>query len=169
MDEKFLKLKQEVLERLTEYKKKREVYDKYVRRCSLALSLLNPVAAVLIFMSFFFENYEPVIKGIGLLFTVLSVGISYYVRNENYGGKLIQRSTTYFALCNLHREMNYALNQTERYEEFAKKFQEIMESDNRMSLSNSVSLVDLLQKTYMNGIEKEKKLSSVNQTQTDKD
>lgn len=163
MDKKFTKLKHDVYERLLEYKKKRELYEKSVSRCNLALSLLNPVAAVLIFISFFFDNYEPVMKGAGLFFSVMSVALSYYARNENFGGKLIQRSTTYFALCNLHREMSYALREDERYEEFAKRFQEVMENDNRMSLSNSVSVVDILQKNYMSVIEKESDILSGNQ------
>lgn len=162
MDKKYAKLKHDVYERLLEYKKKRESYEKSVSSCNLILSLLNPAAAVLIFISFFFDHYEPIIKGIGLFFSVLSVVLSYYARNENFGGKLIQRSTTYFALCNLHREMSYTLHEDEKYEEFAKKYQEIMENDNRMSLSNSVSVVDILQKNYMSVIEKEDDILSGN-------
>ncbi|MCU6687221.1 hypothetical protein OCV99_11845 [Dorea acetigenes] len=59
--------------------------------------------------------------------------------------------------------MKYASDKDARYEEFAKEYQEIMENDNRMSLANSVSLVDILQKNYMKGIAKENSFPAAKQ------
>lgn len=163
MEEKYEELKSEIFKRLTEYKEKRRDYEKSVRRCNFVLSLCTPATAVIIFVSFYLEEYETFLKGVVLALSVITVLFSYYARNENYGGKLIQRSTTYFALCNLHRKMKYASDKDARYEEFAKEYQEIMENDNRMSLANSVSLVDILQKNYMKGIAKENSFPAAKQ------
>ena len=78
---------------------------------------------------------------------------------------MIQRGTTYFALCNLSRRMRFAIEPENRYEEFALEFQKIMEHENEMSLMNSLELVGLFRKYYQNGVEQEKNLQMQNQNE----
>lgn len=161
MKEKYDNLQSEVYDLLKESKSKMGKYDKKVRVSNMALLLLNPISAVLIFASFFMTNGEVYVKAVGLGISVLSVVISYIAQNENYGGKLIQRGTTYFALCNLYRKMKYAEKTKETYMEFADEFEKIMENDNNMSLSNTIALAGYLQNTYQNGLKQEKYLKNL--------
>lgn len=84
--------------------------------------------------------------------------ISKIVTAQNYGGKLIQRSTTYFQLCNLYHEMEYDFDYIGHYEKYANELQEILKNDNSMSLSNAFIMSALLKGKCARELEKEAKL-----------
>lgn len=159
-DEKYKNLMIEIEDFREKYEKKRKFYDQRVRICNTTSSLLTPITAGLIFVSLFWETYETWLKGIGVVCCIASIGINHIAKNQNYGAKLIQRGTTYFALCNLSRKMRLAVDAESKYEEFAKEFQGIMENDNQMSLSNSLVVVDLLNKNYAKSLEQEKQIKA---------
>ena len=159
MIEKYEELKNDIKKRRDEYNKKREEYERKVKIGNMALSLLPLTSSISVSLSFVLSGQGEVIaKGVGLVFSVLTIVLSYYMRNQNYGGKLLQRTKTYFSLCELYNEMKYSDITEEQYKKFASEFNQIMDKDNRMSLENSQIIVELLRNSYKTGIEREKEL-----------
>lgn len=153
MPDKLESLKTEIEECRKKYRKKRQQYENRVTICNILTSCLTPLAAFLLFLSYVFTKSGDIWKGLALLLCILSSLVAHWGKNNNYGAKLIQRGTTYFALCDLSREMRFSLEPEKQYEEFAKRFQEIMERDNAMSLANSTEIVGLLNQTFMKSLE----------------
>ena len=161
MIEKYEELKNDVKKRRDEYNKKREEYNVKVRRGNTVLSLFPLTSSIFIFLSFLLSGeWEVIMKAAGLVFSVLTIVFGYYMRNENYGGKLLQRTKTYFSLCELYNEMKYSDITEEQYKKFAAEFNQIMDKDNRMSLENAQIIVELLRNSYKAGIEKEKEFEN---------
>lgn len=164
MNEKYSKLQIDIKERRDEYNKKREEYDSKVRKSNRWLSLLPLASTIAIFISFLCPGIlEMVMKVVGLVCSVLTIIYSYHVRTENYGGKLLQRTKTYFSLCRLYREMKYSEVAEENYKQFVSEFNQIMNTDNKMSLENSQIIVELLRDSYKNGIDMEKEFEQKNE------
>lgn len=161
MTEKYVKLKKDVKERRDEYNEKRKEYDKRVRWGNMFLSVLPLMSSVTIFMSILLSGkWEIVMKVFGLVFSVLTILLGYYMRNENYGGKLLQRTRTYFGLCELYNKMKYSEITEEQYKKFVAEFNQIMDKDNKMSFENSQIIVELLRNNYKAGIEREKEFDN---------
>lgn len=158
MKEKLINLKKEIDKYKEEYGEKRREYEKRVVVCNILMAWLIPLASVMLILSYIFTNIADVWKGLALALCLFSNLLTHWAKNNNYGAKLIQRGITYFSLCNLSREINDSLNPEEQYEKFAKKFEEIMEKDNAMSLSNSREIVEVMKQDYTKSREMEKKL-----------
>lgn len=152
-------MKKDLLEEIEklkkEYKEKRKKYDRCVMCCNTALSSIPVLIIILLIFSDRFGESSFPFKDAALLLCILSIMINHVSQNGAYGAKLIQRGTTYFALCNLEREIEFAVDLEKRYEEFSEKLQDIMKHDNEMSLSNSLATVDLLYSRQTKNLELE--------------
>ncbi|MCI9386700.1 MAG: hypothetical protein HFH77_10200 [Lachnospiraceae bacterium] len=164
-EDKMNQLRNEVENCYKLYKDKRQFYEKRVRFFNFVLTVFPVVIAAMFVISSVFTEYASECQLVGLLFSILFIIMGYIAKNSSYDVKLIQRGTTYFALCNLSRRMRFAIEPENRYEEFALEFQKIMEHENEMSLMNSLELVGLFRKYYQNGVEQEKNLQMQNQNE----
>ena len=147
------KLKDEVDQYQKEYKKKREGYETRVGIINHMLSCMPTLTTLLIGLSCIPGFWETSFKVAGLFASASVIILSHVAKNSSYGAKLLQREITYFALCNLGREISLAAHPEEDYDKYADKFQKIMENDNEMSLTNAVKVVNLFNKYYKEGLE----------------
>lgn len=153
-------LRKEISECYETYKKKRKSYENKVRLFNLMLSILPIMITVIVILGAVFPVYVQIFNGIGLFFSIMFIIISYAAKNSSFDTKLIQRGTTYFALCNLSRRIRLEMNPEEKYEEYAKEFQTIMEHENEISYMNSLELAYLFKTYYQKGLECEQSLKS---------
>lgn len=156
-------LRQEIRKCYEEYKKERKSYEIKVRLFNFILSILPITITVILILSSVFDTYARIFNALGLLCSILFIVFSYMAKNSGYDAKLIQRGTTYFALCNLSRKIRLEMKPEDKYEEFAKEFQNIMEHENEMSLLNSLETVNLFRKYYQKGLEQEQSMRMQNQ------
>lgn len=156
--EKYNKLEKEVSEMKASYNRNREEYDKKVENASFWLGILPGVTTACLVFSYMFDRFDSLFKGLALLSCILSIFFAYHAKSKNYAGKLIQRTTTYLALCSLHRAILYSENPEENYAGFVERYNAIMEKDNSMSLSNTTDLIDVFQKNTQKAFEKEKSM-----------
>ena len=150
--EKLECLKSEIDKYQETYRRKRHQYERLVTICNMLTSCLTPLAAFFLFLSYVFTEFGDMWKGLALLLCIFSSLVAYWGKSYNYGAKLLQRGTTYFALCNLSRVIRYSLDPERRCTEFAKRFEEIMKRDNEMSLANSTEIVGLMNQNCMKSI-----------------
>lgn len=155
MCEKLVELKKEVDKFKAEYKAKREKYEMWVNVCNFLIPVLTFASAVFVLLSYSENAYEDFWKGCATVSSILSVGVTYWGKNNNYGAKLIQRGTTYFSLCELSRKIEFCENPEDEYREFVELFEKIMKRDNTMSLANSTEIVEFLNKNFMKNLEYE--------------
>lgn len=151
--EQLKRLKEEVDQYQKEYRKKREGYEKRVRIINNVLSCMPTLTTLLIGLSCIPGFGQTAFKVAGLFASAAVIILSHMAKNSSYGAKLLQREITYFALCNLAREISLAAYPEDAYEKYADKFQKIMENDNEMSLTNTVEVVNLFSKYYKEGLE----------------
>lgn len=163
MQDNLIKLRKEIEDCCKEYKEKRKFYETRVRLFNLVLSVLPVAIAVMFIVSSVFAGSAPICNIFGLLLSILFIIMGYMAKNSSYDAKLIQRGTTYFALCNLSRKIRFEMEPEKKYKEFAEEFQSIMEHENEMSLMNSFELVGLFRKYYQKGLEQESNLQIQNQ------
>lgn len=163
MDEKVMKLKNEVDKFKAEYKIKRKNYERKVNRCNFLMPIFTLVSTV--FVLFSYSGNGNIWKMGAVISSMLSLGIAYWGKNSNYGAKFIQRGTTYFALCELSREMEFSENPEKEYGKFKEAFENIMKRDNEMSLVNSTEIVELLNKNFMGNLKYESELLTQEKTE----
>lgn len=157
-EDKMDALRKEIGECYVIYKKERKLYENKVRLFNFVLSALPIVITVFVILGAVFPKQVHILNGVGLFFAIMLIIISYVAKNSSYDAKLIQRGVTYFALCNLSRKIRLEMKPEEKYEEFAKEFQEIMERENELSFTNSLELAYLFKTYYQKGIEREQSL-----------
>lgn len=158
MNEKVKKLREEVDKFKAEYKTKRKNYEWKVNICNFLMPILTLASTGFVLLSYSGNPCEDIWKIGAVVSSLLSLAVAYWGKNSNYGAKLIQRGTTYFALCELSREMEFSENPEKEYEKFEKTFENIMKRDNEMSLANSTEIVELLNKNFMRNLKYESEL-----------
>lgn len=152
------KLKKEAGDCCEIYKEKRKYYETRVRLFNFILSSLPVAIAVMFILSSTFANCAKICNAFGLFFSMSFIVAGYMAKNSSYDAKLIQRGTTYFALCNLLRKIRFEPEAEKKYEEFLEEYKKIMENENEMSLKNSYEITGLFRKYYQKGLEQEQNL-----------
>ena len=115
---------------------KRVEYDKKLTRFNIALSIMQPLVAVAMALSFI-ENIEVAAKVIGILLTGVCMTIYKLCEALGLKGKVEQRTITYLRLDELEREICYESSiDKEKEKRFVEQFKAIIINDNRKCESN---------------------------------
>ena len=93
-------------------------------------------------------------RALAILFSTGLVFLTQFVKIEAYGTKLMQRSRTYHALCDLYREMQYEMNWNhECIDAFVQKYRNIMKEDTKMSLQGVQFQIENGERLFQDKIE----------------
>lgn len=158
MSDNLMKLYNEIKTTITEYGEKREFYERRVTRCNILYLILAvcPIVAIIAIPSN--PNLAIISKIIAVIIVSLSSILTRVIKIKGYGEKLLQRSVTYFKLCDLARDIRLDKNANENYEDYKNEFKRIMERDNKSGLYNSIRNVDILNDNMQISMKKEKEI-----------
>lgn len=121
---------------LLDFNRKRKLYKNRIRIYNTALIITKTIPLACISLSFM-ESIQFGMKIAAVITSTISILLSQILKVEVYDTKLMQRSKTYLALCDLSREIKYESNwNREKEVEYIKKFRDIMKADSVMSLNN---------------------------------
>lgn len=147
------KLFKEVWEILQKTNKKRKEYKKKLIICNWCLAVASIFPVVCLSLSFL-NGVETVMKVCAIFFSMVLVFLTRFLKIEAYGTKLMQRSKTYLALCDLYRKMKYNLIWSdESVDAFVHQFRDIMIEDMNMSLQNIQLQIDSGEALFQDEIE----------------
>lgn len=129
-----------LLDDISDYKnwtnEKRVEYDKKLTRFNITLSIMQPLVAVAMALSFI-ENIEVAAKVIGILLTGACMIIYKFCEALGLKGKVEQRTITYLRLDELEREICYESSiDKEKEKRFVEQFKAIIINDNRKCEGN---------------------------------
>ena len=143
MDDKMKKLYDEIKVCMDEAGKKREYYDKCVTWCNRVYPLFSGMSVIAITIipsgtaAWFW-------KAVAVASVVAASFFTKMVKADGYGEKLLQRSITYFSLCDLSREIRLEEKPEQNYVKYRNEFEEIMKMDNKRGLYTSFRIVNIL-------------------------
>ena len=114
----------------------RRKYKRYVQSVNVIVSVLYPLTALLIALSFL-ENLQIWMKILSLLFSAIGTIVPLISRGLAWNEKLQQRMFTYLKLDELMRDMKYEKSFDETsLDRYVKCFKIIVSVDNKMGLNN---------------------------------
>lgn len=126
---------------IAEYKegadKKRILYERFVEWSGTAVTVLYPIAALAVALSYI-DKLETGLKALSLLITAIGTILPAVVKCRGWGEKLQQRTNTYLQLDELQMDLAYEENpDREAVNQYVSRFKEIVRADNRKGLENA--------------------------------
>lgn len=130
-------LKEDIAEYQKGVNQKRMLYERYVEWSGTAVTVLYPLAALAVALSYI-DELEPALKALSLLITAIGTILPAVAKCLGWGKKLQQRTNTYLQLDELQLDLDYEENpDRETVNKYVNRFKEIVRADNRMGLENA--------------------------------
>lgn len=136
---------------------KRMEYEGSLKKCNVALSVIQPLIAMSLALSFI-GKIEIYVKIMGIVLACVSMIIYRLCESLGLKGKVEQRTLTYLRLDELERDVKYELliNQ-EKEKEFIERFKDIIYDDDRKCESNVQKIIRTLDDLATSNTLKEEK------------
>lgn len=140
---------EELRKELSDYKRatdeKRKEYKNYLGMANISVSILQPVAAFAVALSFV-DNCEPWAQIVSLALNAVCMAIIGISRSMAWEGKLKQRTATFLRLDELERNIRYEMAwNKEKAEAYIEQFKMVIREDDALCEENVKSQIGHLQ------------------------
>lgn len=153
-DRRLQMLKDEAGSYMMDTDKKRRWYKRWMKVANICLSVLYPLAALMLALGFV-ENYETETRCLSLIFTAMATSVWGICKGCALEKKWQQRTIIFLKLDELLRDIRYEKKlDVKTVEDFIIRFKNIMKEDNAMCRENTKAVVEHFQ---TNGEEEQKK------------
>lgn len=151
-DDRIINLKTDLQNYISYSDYYRVKYDKQLEKLGMAISILQPIGALMVALSLLDANWKFEI-GAKIASLIINAGcliLTGIIRNLSLEGKVQQRTRTYLRLDELRRDMKYEQNwSTVNVDKYVERFKQIINEDDTACEQNKkghVSYLDEVQK-----------------------